>query len=112
MTTIEIGNLIINTDDLTVDDMPSEIFREIFEICGAEVAVLLLKYMNGNIIQVPTRGFFKLQKKIVLKEYDGTTASIRKLSRKLNISDAGIREILAENKINAPCEGQLELFEN
>lgn len=111
MAIYNIGGLDVNTSDLTVDDMPTEIFREIFDICGVDIAISLLVNMTGNLIQVPTNGFLKIQKKVVMKEYDGTTASIRRLSRKFKISESFIRNILEENKIPIPADGQIGLFD-
>lgn len=100
-------NLTIDTDTITRDDMPNDMLAEIFELCGADVALSLITNMQGNIIQVPTRGLEKFEKKLILKEYNGTTASIRKLARTLVVSETYIRGILSQNRIEAPVEGQM-----
>ena len=39
MAIIEYKGLKIDTDTLTKEDMPTEVFEEIFDLCGADVAV-------------------------------------------------------------------------
>lgn len=101
------NGLKIDTKDLIEDDMPNEIFKEIFVICGVEVAVSILLNMQGNIIQVPTRGMQKLEKRIIVSEYDGTSASIRKIARTLAVSETYIRDVLRRYKKDIPSEGQM-----
>ena len=55
MAIIEYKGLKIDTDTLTKADMPTEVFEEIFYLCGADVTVSILINMNGNIIQVATK---------------------------------------------------------
>ncbi len=100
----------LNTDLITKSDMPSELFKEVYELCGVDTAVSLLINMPGNIIQIPTRGFLNIQKKILLKNYDGTTASLRKLAREFKIPEMTIRKILADYKIQIPQKSRLNFF--
>ena len=58
---IYIGQLRIKSENLTAEDMPTPVMKDIFELCGRETAVKLLLYMQGNIIQVPTRPWIKIQ---------------------------------------------------
>lgn len=108
------NGLKINSEAVSIDDMPSEVFKEIYEICGADVALSLLINMYGATILVPTRGMLKIEKRVILKEYDGTTASIRNIARKFRLSETYIRETLRQSKVILPSEGQtsLELFNN
>lgn len=106
MTIFEYNGLKINSEKLRKEDMPTEIFEEIFEICGADVALSLLIKMSGNLIQVPTRGMQKIERKIIINDYDGTTASIRDIARRFNISEMYIRNILNESKIKTPSPNQ------
>ena len=108
MAIIEYKGLKIDTDTLTKEDMPTEVFEEIFDLCGADVAVSILINMTGNIIQVPTKGLINIEKKIILSEYNGTTSSIRQIQRKYGVSDSYVREIIKAAKIEAPIEGQLD----
>lgn len=108
MAIIEYKGLKIDTDTLKKEDMPTEVFGEIFELCGAEVAVSILINMTGNIIQVPTKGLINIEKKIILSEYNGTTSSIRQIQRKYGVSDSYVREIIKSAKIEPPAEGQLD----
>ncbi|MBR1943119.1 hypothetical protein IJ843_05235 [bacterium] len=113
MTIYKFNELEIDSDTLTRDDMPTEIFEEVFDFIGAEAAVGLLYYMPGNIIQVPTsRAMYKVERRLIKENYDGTTASIRLMSRKFRISEKQVRDILKQHKIITPSVGQesLKLF--
>ena len=96
------NGITINSEDVTIEDMPTELFKEIYELCGADVALSLLTNMCGNIIQVPSKGFVNIIKKFVLKIYDGTPASLRKIARKFSIPELQVRRILTENRIRIP----------
>lgn len=110
MTIYRFNELEVDPDTLTKDDMPTEIFEEVFEFIGAQAAVGLLYYMPGNIIQVPTaRAMYKVERRLIKENYNGTTASIRAMARKFRISEKQIRDILRQYKINAPSEGQESL---
>lgn len=109
MATYEYNGLKINSEDVTVDDMPTEIFREIYELCGVDVALSLLINMCANIIQVPAKGLTNIIKRIILKDYDGSTASIRRISRRFAIPELQVRKILSDNKIQTPDEKQNSL---
>lgn len=109
MATYEFNGVKINSEDITVDDMPTEIFREIYDLCGVDVALSLLVNMCGNIIQVPAKGFTNIIKRIILADYDGSMASIRKISRRFAIPELQVRKILSENKIQTPDEKQIPL---
>lgn len=113
MTIYKFNELEIDPDTLTRDDMPTEIFEEVFDFIGAQAAVGLLYYMPGNIIQVPTaRAMYKVERRLIKENYDGTTASIRAMSRKFRISEKQVRDILKQHKIDTPSVGQesLKLF--
>ena len=55
----------IDTNLVKREDMPGELFVEIFDICGAETAVSLLNNMPNNIIVVPTTGMRKIAAKLI-----------------------------------------------
>lgn len=97
-------------DVITIDDMPNNTFKEIYELCGKDVAVSLLQNYSGCQIQVPARAFYYLRQRLLKDEFDGTTESIRYLARKYGFTQARIREFLKEAKISVPAEGQLGLF--
>ncbi len=109
MATILYNGYEIDTDNILIDDMPTALFREIYELCGVETAVNLLYYMRGNIIQVPSTGLSKFEDRIISAEYDGTTASIRKIARKYSITEVTVRNILSRTRNNLPVEGQMDL---
>ena len=111
MTIYKYRELSIDTEKLTVDDMPTEVFREIFEICSPDCAMQLLLKMQGNVIFVPTNGMCNIEKQIIKRNYNNTTASIRAIARDLHITEAYIRKVLSENKIPTPVEGQIGLFD-
>lgn len=108
MEPIKILNCEIKLEDIARDDMPNEIMEEVHDICGADVALKLLLNFQGNNIQVPTKGLKNIEKKIILKHYDGTTASIRSMARKMIVSENYIRSVIK----NPPVEGQLDLWGN
>lgn len=112
MAIIDYKGLRIDTATLKREDMPTEVFGEIFDLCGADVAVSILINMTGNIIQVPTKGLINIEKKIILSEYNGTTSSIRQIQRKYGVSDSYVREIIKSAKIEPPVEGQMSFFSN
>lgn len=110
MTIYKFNGLEIDPETLTKADMPTEIFEEVFDFIGAEATVGLLYYMPGNIIQVPTaRAMYKVERRLIKENYNGTTASIREMSRKFRISEKQVRDILKQHKVTAPCVGQESL---
>lgn len=107
---VKIGDISIRVEDISTDDMPNQVFKDIAEICGMETACKLLTNFQGNLIQVPTRGFVNIEKKIILAGYDYSTQSIRVLARKLIVSEKYIRDVLKRSGIDAPVEGQIPAF--
>lgn len=99
-----------NIENLTIEDMPNELFEDIADLCGLDVAISLLKNFAGNTITVPTNGFEKIEKKIILTEYDGSAISIKRLARKLCKQEKTIRNVLSQYRIEPAIEGQLSLF--
>jgi hypothetical protein len=106
MATFTYNNIKIDTEKLTLEDMPNETFQEIFEFCGAEAAISLLVHMRGSFIQVPVNGFVNIVKKLIVENYDGSTASIRNIARNYGVTEFFIRTVLSENKVQAPEAGQ------
>ena len=106
---IQIGLLKVKTADITVEDMPTPIMKDVYELCGRDVAVKLLLFMQGNIIQVSARPWIKLQVKYIKENYDYTAHSIKKIARMIGTSEKFVRDILKDKiKIKTiPCEGQL-----
>ncbi len=96
--TVQILNYDIPLSEISSDDMPNDVMREVYDFCGVEVAVSLLLHMRGNQILVPTKGLKLLERKIINKFYDGTASSIRTIARKLKISEVYIRHILKNLK--------------
>jgi len=99
----------VNTEHMTIDidlidleDMPNESLKEIYELCGREVAVSLMENQNGVFIMMPARPFIKLERRIMLKEFDGTTASLRRIARKFCISEVVVRDILKKARVKLP----------
>ena len=109
MAIVEVDGIQINTEQVQIEDMPTQLFKEIFKFCGAETAVLLLKNMPGNIIQVPTKGFSRIIKRIILSDYDGTSESLRRICRTHRFTEAHVRKILKDLRVDAPLEGQISL---
>ena len=97
---------------VTIDDMPNQLFIDIAETCGVDVAVSLLNNFNGNTILVPLFGMRKLEKRIIFNEYakEFNSECIRKLARRLFISERAIRDMLKDTFKILPADGQLNLF--
>lgn len=96
-------------DELNIEDMPNNTFKEIYELCGKEVAVEILNKFSGCQIQVPVKAFFNLRKRLLKDEFDGTTESIRRIARKYHFTEAQVRDFLKEAKVETPVEGQMSL---
>ena len=102
----------IDIDLLTINDMPNEILKEIYTLCGRDVAVSLMENFCGSFLTIPARPFDKIVRRIATEEFDGTTASIRNIARKYKIAEPVIRKLLKQSKIkNVPIEGQIGLFD-
>lgn len=97
-------------DNITIDDMPNEMMKDIARECGIDAAVTLLLKFPGNLISVPSNGMNKIEKKIILSEYDGDAMTIKRLARNLVKAESSIREILKSYKIMPAEDGQLQLF--
>lgn len=112
--TNEIENLIIEHKGykeqiITIEDIPEGAMRLVADLCGLDVAVSLMQNMKGLTISVPSNGFEKIEKKIILDEYDGTTETLKKLALNLDLNEKTVRGILKDYKLeNTP--GQLSLF--
>lgn len=109
---IECDGFKIEKNIITEDDMPNEILKEIYGICGREVAISLCQYQRGVTINVPARPWNKIRNRILKEMFDGTTASIRMIARKFGITEFRIREMLKTEKFNVLDERQLGLFDN
>lgn len=107
---MKINGIEIDIEEIAAEDMPNEVFNDIAETCGVKVAVELLYYFAGNTIIVPTKGFRRIEKKIIKKEYDGSNQSIKRLARKLRLTERNIRTILSADGIEPVVEGQLNIF--
>ena len=108
---LHIDGMEIDVDEIRSEDMPNEVMREIYDLCGRDVALSLLEYQRGVVLQIPTRPFDKFKKRVICEYFDGTTASIRNICRKFNLADARVREILREQHKKPPSRGQIGLFE-
>ena len=103
----------IDMDIITFEDMPSEILKEMFILCGKEVAVSIMEQFAGTFITIPARPFEKLERRLAIKEFDGTTASLRKIARTYNIAEPSIRVLLKKSglKNSIPADGQLNILD-
>ncbi|MBR1754035.1 hypothetical protein IJ732_04285 [bacterium] len=84
----------VDIDEISIDDMPCEMLKEIYATCGKEVAVSLMEHQNGVFIMMPAHPFKLLENRLMVREFDGTTASIRNISRKYDISEVRLRGLL------------------
>lgn len=99
---VKTEHLMVDIDWITEDDMPNEALKEIYGSCGRDVAVSLMENQNGIFIMMPARPFIKLERRLMIEEFDGSGASLRKMARKYNISEAVIRNILKKAKVKVP----------
>ncbi len=110
MTIVKYQEFTIDTEKITIDDMPNQTFREIFAICGADVAISLLTKMQGNYIAVPARGMINFIKSKILENFDGSTASIRRIARTYGTTENFVRNVLSEARVtNLPSINQREI---
>lgn len=109
---IECDGFKFEKEIITKDDMPNEVLKEVYEMCGRDVAVLLMLYQRGVNVQVPSQPWNKIRNRILKEMFDGTTASIRKIARKFGLAEARVREILKAEKFDVPDERQIGLFDN
>lgn len=98
---VKTEHAVVDIDKITIDDMPNEALREVYEFCGRDVAVSLMEHQNGVFIMMPSRPFKKLEQRLMIEEFDGTTASLRSISRKYDISEVMLRGILRKAKRNS-----------
>lgn len=106
---IECDGFKISKDTITEEDMPNETLKEIYGICGSDVAISLCQYQRGVAINVPAQPWNKIRNRILKEMYDGTTASIRNIARKFGLPEPRIREILKNQRYNVPDERQIGL---
>lgn len=99
--------------EITKDDMPNDVFYSIADECGVDVAYKLLQKFAGNRIDVPVRGYDRLEKRIITREYVKTysTNTIKELSRRLCISERYVCRVLEQNRVGVESEGQMHLFD-
>lgn len=94
---------------ITINDIPEGAMRLVADLCGLDVAVSLMQNMKGLTISVPSNGFEKIEKKIILDEYDGTTETLKKLALNLDLNEKTVRGILKDYRLETTT-GQLSLF--
>ena len=107
---ITAGLLKVKAEDLTSDDMPTAVMRDVFDICGRDTALNLMVYMQGNIIQVPSRPWLKIQEKYILKNYDYSARSIKIMARTIGVTEKFVRDILKGRVKTIPIEGQINFL--
>ena len=95
---------------ITIDDMPNQDMIDIARTCGIDAAIKLLQNFSGIRINIPSNGFTKIEKKIILDEYDGYAQTIKKLASRLGMTEKTVRDVLSK-KGTIPSEpGQINLF--
>ena len=99
---VKTEHLMVDIDMITEEDMPNEALREIYGQCGRDVAVSLMESQNGIFIMMPAKPFKKLERRLMIEEFDGTCASLRKMARKYSMSEVAIREILKKAQVKIP----------
>ena len=94
---------------VTIVDIPDGSMRLDAELCGLDVAVSLMQNVKGLTIAVPSNGFEKIEKKIILQSYQNDTASLKKLALKLDLNEQTVRNIIRKYGLDT-TDGQLSLF--
>ena len=94
---------------ITIDDIPEGTMRLVAELCGLSVAVSLMKHLKGITIAVPSNGFNRLEKRIILNEVQGSADKLKKVALNLEINEQTVREILRNYGMTV-IDGQLSLF--
>lgn len=98
------------TKDLTAEDMPNHDLQTVANLCGIDVAVKLIEHMGGLPIYIPNRAILALQKKYILKKYDGSRQSIKALALECGVSEAYIYNALRQQRDEFSPHQQLGLF--
>lgn len=112
MDKIQTEHLTVNIKDITRDDMPSEFLTEVYDLCGKDVALSLMVHQKGVNVFIPSRPFLKLERRLLVDEFDGTSASLRRIARKYSMSEGVIRQILKKaSRTPLPADGQIGLFD-
>lgn len=107
---VNMGLLSVDADDIKAEDMPTSTMKDIFELCGKDCALRLLIYMAGNIIQVPARPWVKIQENYIMKNYDYSAQSIKRIARTIGVSEKYVRDVLKTRVKSVPCEGQINFL--
>lgn len=94
--------------EVTIKDIP-EGMKLVADLCGLDVAVLLLQNLKGITISIPSNGFEQIEKKIILQNYDGSTETLKKLALTLDLNEKTVRGILKDYKLET-TDGQLSLL--
>ena len=94
---------------VAIDDMPNQDMIDIAKICGIDAAIKLLQYFSGTRINIPSNGFIKIEKKIILDEYDGYAQTIKRLASRLGMTEKTVRDVISKGTIPAE-NGQSNLF--
>lgn len=80
--------------NFTIDDMPNEDLKLVAELCGVNIAVELMKNLSGMPIYIPARPFIKAKKRYITEKFDGTTQSIKQLSKECEVTTAHVYDVL------------------
>lgn len=80
------------TEEITREDMPNEIMRDIWDDFGKEVAVKLMDEYGGVPIVPPKRGFLKYVNRKINEEFTGD--NYNELIRRYGVSRSHIYNIM------------------
>jgi len=93
---------------MTKDDMPNEVFEDIAEH-SLDAALALLQYYAGCQIYVPGDGFKQVKNKYIMRNFDGSAQSIRRLAIETGTTEQNVRNVLKRAKDIDIAEGQIQL---
>lgn len=93
---------------MTKDDMPNEVFEDI-ATHSLEAAMVLLEHFGGCNLYVPSDGFRTLKNKYIVRNFDGSAQSIRKLAIETGTTEQNVRNVLKRYKDVDLADGQIQL---
>lgn len=82
--------------DVSIKDMPNSDMELVAELCGIDVAVLLLQQLGGTQISIPKLGFRRLVERYIVTHYTGNNAS--ELAVRLGVSQRFVFSVLERHR--------------
>ncbi len=84
-------------DNIKQEDLMNLDMQLVAERCGIDVAISLLKNMQGETIRIPTKSFLNLRNHYIKTCYDGTKSSIYNLVKEFDLSEKYIKHLIKKS---------------